>query len=342
MKTLSTNLLIILLIVFMNCQNSHLQSVKFYLSQREWEKAKTALNRLIEQTPHNGELHFHLGNVAAHLNDFKTMHEEFQKCQQYTNRFEYKINYLLQKYRIENYNSGIALQEQKLYEQAILKFTYVTLIDTTYSNAYVQIAHIYLDQGDNEKAIANYKKAINLNKKDIVARNNLAAIYFKQGDLAKTISVCHEILKINKKHYDTILRLAYCHDLQNDYENAIKWYEQAIKLNPVDKKLYVNLGINYHKIKYHEAAITEFKKALTLDSASVKVFNYLGESYREIHKYDEMISCYNHLVELDSTNHDAWKNLIAAYSILGKKDSAQETLEQMEKTLKHQPGVIKN
>lgn len=322
-------LLFLALVGLQSCRESYLQSIRFYMTQRDWNKAKQEIEKLLDTDPDNGELHYLLGDVYARLNDYEKMHQHFQQTRALTNRFDFNISYLIKKYRVENYNAGIVLRQQKDFEKAIEKFTFATMIEQHNPDAYIQIAHIFLEQEKFDKAIQFYQHAIDLNRKDIVSRNNLAWIYFNQHDLDKTIAVCMEILKIDNKHYDSILRLAYCYDLLSDFEQAIKWYNRAIQLKPDEKKLRINLGINYYKQAEYAAAITQFEDALKMDSTSVHLYNYLGESFRQTHRYEDMIHCYKTLVELEPQNTDAWKNLISAYGSLGYQDKVELTVREM-------------
>jgi tetratricopeptide (TPR) repeat protein len=317
-------------LLIQNCREAYLQSINFYISQRDWEKARAELQKLFEKEPENAELHFFYGDVLAHLNDYQGMHEHFQRSQSLSSKYHYKINYLTQKYRVENYNAGVLLGRQKDYLAAIERFTYAMIIDPKNPDAYIQMAHIYLDQENYEQAIDFYQKAIMLNRKDIVSRNNLASIYLKQNDLQKTIEVCKEILKIDNKHTDSVQGLAYCYDVLNDYPNAVKWYKRGINLCPDEKKLYTNLGIIHFKLKEFDQAVVQFQHALNLDSTSIKINTFLGDSYRQLYDYKNMITCFNRLVDLDPTNKDAWKNLIMAYQNLGLVEKADEAVSKLE------------
>lgn len=321
-------------LIFSSCRDTYLQSINFYMSQRDWKKAEEELLKLLQKEPENGEIHFLLGDVMAHQNDYRKMSEHFNLSLRLSNRFLYKINYLTHRYRIENYNAGILLQKEKKYSEAIEKFNHAITIAPDNAEAFIQIAHIYLEQEDYEKAIQFYSKAIELNKKDVISRNKLSWIYFKQQDHQKTIEVCRDILKIDNKHTDSSQRLAYCYDLLNDHQNAIKSYQRAIELSPGEKKLYNNLGILFYEMQDYNRAISQFQKALEIDSTSINIYNYLGDSYRKVNDFDNMIKCYSYLVELRPDDKDAWKNLIAAYGNLGLKNKVDEALEKLEQLQK--------
>ncbi len=321
---------ILLFLLSLACRETYLQSIEFYMTQRDWKKAEEELLKLLQKEPENAEIHFLLGDVMAHQKEYQKMAEHFNLSMRLSNRFVYKINYLTNRYRIENYNAGVLLHKEKKYAEAIEKFNYAIIITPENAEAFIQIAHIYLEQEDFERAIQYYLKAIELNKKDVISRNNLSWIYFKQQDYPKTIEVCKAILKIDNKQLDSIQRLAYCYDLLNDHQNAIKSYQRAIELSPRETKLYNNLGILFYEMHDYNQAIGQFQKALEIDSTSINIYNYLGDSYRKINDFDNMIKCYSHLVELRPDDRDAWKNLISAYGNLGLKNKVDEALEKLE------------
>ncbi len=335
MRKQSIIIVTILLCLFsLACRETYLQSINFYMTQRDWKKAEEELLKLLQKEPENGEIHFLLGDVMAHQNDYQKMSEYFTLSLRLSNRFLYKINYLTNRYRIENYNAGVLLHAEKKYSEAIEKFNHSITIAPDNAEAFIQIAHIYLEQEDFEKAIQYYTKAIELNKKDVISRNNLSWIYFKQQNYPKTIEVCKDILKVDGKHVDSIQRLAYCYDLLNEHQNAIKWYQRAIDLSPRETKLYNNLGILFYEMQDFTGAIMQFQKALKIDSTSINIYNYLGDSYRKINDFDNTIKCYSYLVELRPEDQNAWKNLIAAYGNLGLKNKVDEALEKLEQLQK--------
>jgi len=323
------------------CRESYLQPIRFYMTQRDWDQARDELQKLLAADPRNGELHFLLADVYAHLSEFGKMHEHFQQTRALTNRFDADIESQIKKYAVDNYNAGVVLRQQKHFDMAIEKFTFTSLIAPRTPDAYIQMAHIYLAQEDFERAINFYEHAIEYNRKDIISRNNLAGIYFKQQNLEKTISVSLDILKIDNKHYDSILRLAWCYDQLADYPQAIKWYIRAIQLNPKDQKLLVNLGINYYRQAEYAAAIDQFKSALKLDSSSVHLYNYLGESFRQTQRFEDMIRCYKTLVDREPQNTNAWKNLISAYGSLGDQENVEYFVSEMIKQQESSGSLLK-
>lgn len=117
------------------------------------------------------------------------------------------------------------------YQKAIEEFKTAIELMSNYGDAYHNLANIYRQIGNNEEAIANYQKALSFNPNLWQSHQNLAARYFEGGKL----------------------------DL------ALQELEEAVKINPQNPALYINLGIVYLQLEEKEKAKEEFQRALQLD-----------------------------------------------------------------------------
>lgn len=117
------------------------------------------------------------------------------------------------------------------YEKAIEEFKSAIELNPDYGDAYHNLGNAYRETGNNEEAIANYKKATSLNPNLWQSHQNLAARYFEEGKL----------------------------DL------ALQELEKAIEINPQNPALYVNLGILHLQLDEKGKAKEAFQQALQLD-----------------------------------------------------------------------------
>jgi len=117
------------------------------------------------------------------------------------------------------------------YEKAIEEFKTAIELNPNYGDAYHNLANVYRQIGNTEEAIANYKKALSFNPNLWQSHQNLASRYFELGE----------------------------------YELALQELEKAVKINPQNPALYVNLGILYLQLEEKEKAKEAYQKALQLD-----------------------------------------------------------------------------
>ncbi|MBN1351366.1 tetratricopeptide repeat protein [candidate division KSB1 bacterium] len=326
---------LISLVLFGSCKNLYYQNATFNIEQHEWEKARTELDKLIQQNPDDAKAFFMLGDVYAHLDQYEKMHTCFSRCLELSNRFQNQINHLIQKHWVENFNAGIKRFDEGKHDKAILRFINATIIKPNKPIAYIHLGNIYRIQAKFDNAIDIYMKAIRLNKKDVISRNHLAAIYFEKKEYHNAIQMCHEIVKIDSKNAEAIQQLARCYELLNEMDNAIKWYREASRLLPQNKTIHTNLGVAFFTSQDFEKSIKEFKTALSIDSLDTTLYHYLGECYWALRDYPSMVTCFEHIIDIDPWNLAAWRNLTVGYNHLGRyaeSDSARVRLEALQQT----------
>lgn len=132
------------------------------------------------------------------------------------------------------------------------------------ASAYYQRGNSSYEQNDLQGALADYTKAINLNKQLLFA-------YIHRGN------VCYELgyLDHAKTDYSRAIELdptntlAYCnraniHTQQQNYDEALQDYEHAFALDPKLLLIYWGRGMLYRKMGRYEDALDDFYRYLNL------------------------------------------------------------------------------
>jgi tetratricopeptide (TPR) repeat protein len=70
------------------------------------------------------------------------------------------------------------------------------------------VAILYSDQGDNDKAIESYQKAIDINPSDATAFVNMGNAYSAKGDNDKAIEYYQKAIDINPSYADAFVNRA--------------------------------------------------------------------------------------------------------------------------------------
>jgi superkiller protein 3 len=113
-------------------------------------------------------------------------------------------------------------------------------------------AEDYLDQGNIDKAVEYFKKAVELDPKNDPAKLGLSEAYVRKGD---------QTLNSDKP------------------ETAIYYYEEAVKANPNNPGAYAGLGECYDAAGNNDKAQTAYEKALALDPNLTELYTPLGVLY---------------------------------------------------------------
>ena len=126
----------------------------------------------------------------------------------------------------------------------------------------------YHDQGEYDKAIKAYKKALKIDSKSSLVNYELALTYFKKGDYTKVITFSDNVLREKGEFMlQAYLTKGSALDLLEKTDESIKMFEKAIKKSEPHYLLYYNLALNYFNLHDYENAESNVIKAIEINSA---------------------------------------------------------------------------
>jgi tetratricopeptide (TPR) repeat protein len=151
------------------------------------------------------------------------------------------------------------------------------------SMLYYTIAELSSEKKDFDKAIENYDKAIELNRKDFVLYNNRGFAFYKKDDLKKAIEDFDKAIGLNREDHALYNNRAWVYFKQGDLDKAIEDLGKAIELDPKNPMLYNNRAFVYRKQGDLEKAKKDYDKAIELDPKQSDLYDSQGIPYL---KYD--------------------------------------------------------
>ena len=174
------------------------------------------------------------------------------------------------------------------------------------------IALIYINQGNNEKAIAAMKDARAANPDDLNLLLSEANVHFKMGNIERFKELMQEATTKDPGNPELQFNLGVISYESKDFASAKKYYQNAIDLDPK----YVNAQINM------AALILEQEQTI------VNEMNNLGSSAADDRKYDELkeqrqvlyksaVPYLTSALESQPNNLQAAKTLMNIYSAIG-------------------------
>ena len=123
------------------------------------------------------------------------------------------------------------------------------------------IACYYQDQGNDRKAIEEFKKTLSYDPNYLKAYNALGISYDLLGDFSHAIESYKTALKINSGTDYIHNNLGYSYLLQEKVGDAIEAFKNAIRLNNQDERFHNNFGLAYAMNAQLDLAFEEFKLA---------------------------------------------------------------------------------
>ncbi len=182
--------------------------------------------------------------------------------------------------------------------------------------------------GHSSDALSHYEKSIAMNNKNLDAYLNIASIYKQQNNIEKAIATLNSAKSIfpNDKKITQIINEYNEEQSFSLAEKAAKLYneknyEQAILLyksikNPTED-VYLGIGACYQAMERYDDAIIYYNKALALDASSPTINYFLGLAYLYKKDYAKADSALKKALSLDNLNPDiadAYKSLKFARS----------------------------
>jgi tetratricopeptide (TPR) repeat protein len=154
--------------------------------------------------------------------------------------------------------------EKKDYEKAKEMFEKSLSINPENDWAHFSLSQLYLDMGDLEKGIEEYRNYVDYSKYDKTPINvdRVRELLLERGKSEEeVIAFLNEILNTNPNDYGVLFEIAE-YDLKNkQYSKALEEYKKVISLNPHMTIVYAGMGSCYYNLGKYELALEYFKKA---------------------------------------------------------------------------------
>jgi len=153
--------------------------------------------------------------------------------------------------------------------------------------AYLNRGVEYYQNGELDRAIADFDKAISIDPDFAEAYNDRGLCYTTKGDRDQAISDFDRSIQLKPDFTEAYSNRGTVYKSKNEFDRAIKDYDEAIRLKSDFAAAYNNRGDVYHLIGNLLRAINEYDKALQINPDYVEAF-YSREI--TIFDKDEMIN----------------------------------------------------
>ncbi|UNY98628.1 tetratricopeptide repeat protein [Zhouia spongiae] len=178
------------------------------------------------------------------------------------------------------------------------------------------IALIYTQKGDTEKAIEAIKDARAANPEDINLLLTEANLYIKLDDKVKFQTLMEEAIQKDPNNSSLYYNLGVITAEQGDAAKAKEYYEKSLALDPDNENTNLNMA---SLILAGEQDIVDQMNNLGTSSADNKKYDELKKKREDIHR--SSIPYLTKVLEVNPENPDAIRTLMNIYRGLG--DSAK-------------------
>ena len=171
-------------------------------------------------------------------------------------------------------NASVIIPEAR--QWSIDSWTQASELEPTNPVMYWRLGGNYLMIDDQEKAIENYKKAIELKKDYVLAYIGLANAYEKDGNINDAVETYKIVLSSGINDTDLFFnfgRLLYNRNIEDDREQAENLWLKILEIQPEHSNTLYSLGLLYEAKNQKSKALSYYYKVRELNSNNVDILN---------------------------------------------------------------------
>jgi serine/threonine protein kinase/tetratricopeptide (TPR) repeat protein len=178
-----------------------------------------------------------------------------------------------------------------------------------------------------EMAEPNARHALELNDKIAEIHMTMGFIEHDRGEYPQAVAEYKRALELDPANPDTMRRLATAYEAEGDLPAAEATYQKAIKLRPTYFRTYDNLGNFLIKHGRLDSAEAPLKRAVELSPQNARGWNSLGALYLSSGRYHEAEDSFRRSLAIDATP-EAYTNLAILYEYQNRYADAVPYLEK--------------
>lgn len=296
-----------------------------YNKQRNYHKAASTYQKVIELDNNRDDAHYQLGIVNLRLGKYRDAIAPLQKSVE-----------LNPDYKNAHFYTGNAYKELKEHAKAVEAYeNYLNLKPEDPWEGYYRLGLCRIELKQLEEAITALNEAAKEKPQDIKTNYYLAQAYDQANQYEKAEETYKLLAQLSPeeadKYYKTIL---FMYDKAGNHEKAIEAARSIIELKPDSTGDIYNLGLMYQKLKKYNEAIKTFNEVLAINPADEYSHSSIGYIYYIQKKYNKSIAAFKKFVELSPDKADGWFYIGICNMQIKKYDAA---LEPLKKTIELRP-----
>lgn len=264
----------------------------YYLYTKDLDKAEQSYRKILELDGDNGLGYFSISNVNLQKKDTTNFFYNFKKGLEDSDlALEAKFQRLLPLLMGKNFKNYDANVIEEL-------FSTLTKIHKNDARGYIYYANYLQNNNNKEKALAQYKKSLNIDKSNPAVWQDMFFLQIDLGKFDDLYTDTKEALIIYPEQ--PLFNLFYAMGAlqKEEYEKAKEKLLEGLKYVGKNKNLegqfYAYLGDVEYSLKNSSEAFKNYQKALEIDENNVVVLNnysyYLSVENSNLELAEKMIS----------------------------------------------------
>jgi len=207
--------------------------------------------------------------------------------------------------------------------------------------AFFGLGEVFSALEKDDEAIANYEKALLLDKDLTEINVPLGILYYQKGEIAKADTFLTRALAVSPNDADTQYFLGLVRYAQNRNQESLTAFREALKADSGNAELHFRIGEALERLNKNEDAVIAFNEAVKLKPQYFEANFELGSVYYEMGKYTESIKAFEAAKKLKNDNIDVYVNLGDAYRQIPDYNNAESNYNMATIFIQRDPNYSK-
>uniref|UniRef100_U3J8R2 Bardet-Biedl syndrome 4 n=1 Tax=Anas platyrhynchos platyrhynchos TaxID=8840 RepID=U3J8R2_ANAPP len=197
-----------------------------------------------------------------------------------------------------------------------------------HDQTYKMLGKIHLLEGETDKAIEVYKKAIEFSPENTDLLTKLGLIYLQLGDYQKAFEHLGKALTYDQGNYKATLAAGSLMQTHGDFDVALSKYRVVASTMPESPPLWNNIGMCFFGKKKYVAAISCLKRANYLAPFDWKILYNLGLVHLTMQQYASAFHFLSAAINFQPKMGELYMLLAVALTNLEDIENAKRSYEQ--------------
>ncbi len=193
------------------------------------------------------------------------------------------------------------------------------------------------EAGEAVRAIAAYRRALEIKPDYSMAANNLGELLLAKGNPGKAVEQFRIALRSEPDSADIRSNLGEAFFRKGDYRRADEWFGRALEIDPASARAHNNRGVMFYARGNYRAAEANFRAALNSRPAYGRAHYNLGLVLQDRGEIEEAIEHYRQAARLRSFDPRPHNNL---GNILTARGEFTAALRAYRRALELDPDLI--
>ena len=186
------------------------------------------------------------------------------------------------------------------------------------------IALIYIEKGEDQKAISAMEDAKKENPGDAGLLQAEADMYYRMGDMKKYRSLMEQVVEKSPEDPTVYYNLGVSTAELGEKDKAVEYYNKALELDPTMTNARINIA---YVILSKEAPIVEKMNGLGMSKEDTKKYDALAQERKEI--YQEALPHLQKVLEKDPQNIEVARTMMNIYYQTEQPEKAEEMKQKI-------------